>query len=130
MLIITIKTDNPEAEIGLYDDSKQLINEKWTAHRKLAETIHHKIAEVLDSQGKRLDDIGGVVVYEGPGSFTGLRIGLSVANALSYGLDVSIIGANGEWWQSEGVELLLKGENKKSIVPNYGAEVHITSPKK
>jgi hypothetical protein len=46
MIILTIRTDKPEAEIGLYDDEKQIIYETWQAHRQLAETIHLKIKEL------------------------------------------------------------------------------------
>ncbi len=49
MIILTIRTDKPEAEIGLYDGEQQLAYEMWSAHRQLAETIHTKIKELLDS---------------------------------------------------------------------------------
>jgi tRNA A37 threonylcarbamoyladenosine modification protein TsaB len=83
MIILTLRTDKTEAEIGLYDNEKQLAYEIWYAHRELAETIHKKLAEILDKASKELNDIGGVVCFKGPGSFTGLRIGLTVGNALA-----------------------------------------------
>lgn len=82
MLILTIRTDKPEAEIGLCNGDKQLAYETWQAHRLLAETLHRKVEDLLASQSKTVDDIEGLVGFQGPGSFTGLRIGLSVVNAL------------------------------------------------
>lgn len=129
MIILTIRTDKPEAEIGLYDDRTQLAYESWQAHRQLAETIHLQIAKKLQFVGKDWHEIEGIVVFKGPGSFAGLRIGLSVANALAYGLNVPIVGVSGEWIQS-GIKRLLAGQSDKLAVAEYGAPVHVTAPKK
>lgn len=130
MLILTIRTDKPEAEIGLYEDDKKLAYETWQAHRTLSETIHLKIKDLLSDQKKSLQDIKGVVCYKGPGSFTGLRIGLSVANSLAYGLETHIVGTTGENWIEDGVEELKTGKQEPVIKPEYGAPAHITTPKK
>lgn len=130
MIVLTIRTDKPEAEIGLYEDGGQLAYEPWQAHRLLAETLHLKIKEALISQKMELQNLQGVVCYKGPGSFTGLRIGLTAANALSYALGIPIVSETGESWQKKGVERLEAGENEKIALPEYGADVHITLPKK
>jgi tRNA threonylcarbamoyladenosine biosynthesis protein TsaB len=129
MKILTIRTDKPEAEIGLYDDQKLISSYEWTAHYKLAETIHIKIKELLDKNKMDWDDINGIVAYQGPGSFTGLRIGIGVSNALAGGLDAPIIGAGKSSWVKDGIEKLINGENQSIVFPEYGAEVHITQPK-
>ena len=130
MIILTIRTDKPESEIGLYDNKKQLFYEKWQAHRQLAETIHTKIQEIVSSQKLSLQDVQGIVIYKGPGSFTGLRIGVSVANALAYGLNAPIVGSEGDEWIEDGLIMLNNGENDKQVLPEYGAPVYTTSPKK
>lgn len=129
MMILTVRTDKPEAELGLYDDNRQLEYETWTAYRALAETIHQKIKQLLESHALSLQDIRGVVVYKGPGSFTGLRIGLTVANALAFAGSVPIVGETGENWQFLGISRLKKGDDEKITMPAYGAEVNITRPK-
>ncbi len=130
MIILTIRTDKPEAEIGLFDGQKELVYEKWQAHRQLAETIHTKLKELLESTAKNWSDVRGIVVFEGPGSFTGLRIGITVGNALAYGLGVPIVGQSGKNWIAGGIKTLEQGKNDKIALPKYGAEVHITQPKK
>ena len=130
MIILTLRTDKPEAELALLDDHKVLEAKKWLAHRQLAETLHTTIKEILNGQGKDWNDIQGIVIYRGPGSFTGLRIGISVANALAYGNDASIVGCMGDDWKIHGIEQLLAGKNDKQVIPEYGAEVHITQQKK
>ena len=129
MLILTLRTDKPEAEIGLYDGQQQLAYEVWAAHRQLAATIHVKIAGLLESQDKTLTDIKGIVVYKGPGSFTGLRIGMSVANALAYSLSIPII-AQSDAWIEDGITRILAGGNDRTALPEYGAPAFTTQPKK
>lgn len=130
MLIVTIRTDKQEAEIGLYGDDKQLAYETWQAHRQLAETIHLKLKSLLVAQSKDLHDIEGIVVFKGPGSFTGLRIGITVANALAYGLDAKIVACQDPDWLENGIHKLLAGEAEPIALPAYGAAPHITQQKK
>lgn len=129
MLILTLRTDKPEAEIGLYSDKKQLAYHKWLAHRQLAETLHTTISELLKDQNLEWKDVKAIACYKGPGSFTGLRIGLSVANALAYALEIPLIGRTGENWLGQAVDSLVAGDTDQVIVPEYGADVHITLPR-
>ena len=130
MLILTIRTDNPEAEIGLYNDDQKLAYETWQAHRELAGTLHKKIEQLLVQQQKGWTDLEGIVVFQGPGSFTGLRIGLTVANTLSYSLKIPAVGQTGENWIADGIARLDKGESDQVVMPEYGAPVHITLQKR
>lgn len=131
MNILTIRTDKPISEIGIFNDSNQLDYYTWEAHRQLAETIHLKLKDILDKNDLKLKDIEAMVCYKGPGSFTGLRIGLSVAKALSYSLDIPIIGIEGEDdWIQKGITKILDNKSDKNVIPEYGAPVHITKQKK
>jgi tRNA threonylcarbamoyladenosine biosynthesis protein TsaB len=130
MLILTIRTDKPEAELGLYNDEQRLAYITWSAHRELAETINLKIRDLLADQHKGLRDVEGIIFFQGPGSFTGLRIGASIANALADGTDAHIVGSTGEGWLTQGLGRLLVGEADKFALPKYGAAPHITAPRK
>ena len=130
MIILTIRTDSPEAEIGLFDGSNKLAYKTWQAHRQLAETIHEQIKHLLSDQKLDWQNIRAIVCYKGPGSFTGLRIGLSVGNALAYGLNVPIVGTMDEDWIETGQALIGSDKDEKIIIPEYGAPVNITKPKK
>ena len=114
----------------MFNDEQELAYEKWQAHRELSKTIHQQIAKILQIVSKEWTDIGGVLCYRGPGSFTGLRIGLTVGNALAYGLEIPIVSAGGKDWIKKGVKQILAGKNEKIALPKYGAPVHITKPRK
>ncbi|HEX8226839.1 MAG TPA: tRNA (adenosine(37)-N6)-threonylcarbamoyltransferase complex dimerization subunit type 1 TsaB [Candidatus Saccharimonadales bacterium] len=126
MLILAARTDKPDAELYLFRATEKLAEVSWLAHRQLAETLHLKVKELLDAQGLTLTDLEGVCVYQGPGSFTGLRIGLSVTNALAYSLEIPIVTQSGDGWLQQGINRLTSGGNDLVAMPEYGAEVHIT----
>lgn len=130
MLALTLRTDKPEAEIGLFVDGAELGYTLWQAHRQLAETIQHKIEDLLKEHGKDLKQLNGVVVYQGPGSFTGLRIGLSVANALAYSLEIPIVAETGDSWIKVGLGRLSQGASDQLALPEYGSPPHITQQKR
>jgi tRNA threonylcarbamoyladenosine biosynthesis protein TsaB len=130
-MILSLRTDKPESEVGLFDDDgKRVKYEKWLAHRHLAETIHAKIDELLKANGTTADELKGLIVYQGPGSFTGLRIGISVANAMAYSLSIPITAATGRDWQQQAVANLDKSDMDKWVKPLYGHPANITTPKK
>ncbi|MEX0881368.1 MAG: tRNA (adenosine(37)-N6)-threonylcarbamoyltransferase complex dimerization subunit type 1 TsaB [Candidatus Saccharimonadales bacterium] len=129
MKILAIRTDKPEAELYVFENKNKLRSIKWQAHRQLAETIHIKIKEILDLLSISANDIQGIVCFKGPGSFTGLRIGLGVANALAYAQDIPIVARGGENWLEQGVSDLLDGKNDKIVVPEYGTAAKTTLPK-
>lgn len=47
MLILTIRTDKPEAEIGLFNDQEKIAYEVWEAHRELSVSLHQKVEDLL-----------------------------------------------------------------------------------
>lgn len=130
MLILTIRTDKPEAEVGLYEGAEKLDYYIWYAHRELSVTLLQKIHDLLEKNGQQLSDIKGIAGFAGPGSFTGLRIGLTVVNTLGYGLRIPVVATQGEDWIQAGITKLMRGEHDAIALPEYGAPVHITQQKK
>lgn len=130
MNIILMRTDKPLAELYLYKDREVIDQIQWEAHRELAETLNLKIEELLQDNDLTLKQIEAVCIYKGPGSFTGLRIGHSVANSLVYGLGIPIIATEGEDWLPRSIDKILAGDTDTQAIPAYGAPVHITKPKK
>jgi len=126
-MILVLKTDQDPTEICLLnDDGKIIAEKKWNAERSLAKNLLGEIEKLVDDW----TNLTGIVVFQGPGSFTGLRIGITTANALAYSLNIPIVGTNGENWRTKGSEKLKNGQNDKIVLPEYGAPPHITTPKK
>lgn len=129
-MLLGVRTDSPVAELYLYNGVEQVAVMTWQADRELAHRLLRKIDEFLGENGQTLGTITGLFVFQGPGSFTGLRIGLTVMNTLSYALAVPIIGEVGEEWHGRAVRRLLSNEDSKVVMPFYGADARITAPKK
>jgi tRNA threonylcarbamoyladenosine biosynthesis protein TsaB len=125
-----MRTDKPEAELYIYQGLKKMAETKWAAHLKLAETLNSKIEEILNKSSISYDNLDGIAVFKGPGSFTGLRIGMSVANALAYAQRVPVVARGGEDWVKDSIEALNKGADDKVAVPEYGAAARTTKPSK
>lgn len=129
-MILAIRTDTPQAVLVSCSDSAEVARLSWQAHRQLAETLHQNIEALLKKTNNQYADITAVIVYKGPGSFTGIRIGLSVANALAAALRVPMAGVTGEHWIDDGLACIRRGKTTNLVLPEYGAPVHLTTPRK
>ena len=92
--ILFINTSsNKEITIGLeINGEKDEITKVLESHRD--QVVLPLILELLQTHGLQITDLTGITVDTGPGSFTGLRVGVSVANALSYALQIPVNGLN------------------------------------
>ncbi len=133
MIILALKTDQNISWLFLYDKNKMIDNYQWLSEHRLALELNQKIKNFLNKNKKKLIDLDGLVVYRGPGSFTGLRIGISLMNAISYGLNIPIVGTssiNNDSWINEGINRLLGQDNDKIVHPIYDQPIKITQPRK
>ena len=124
-MIILLDTSTATCFLTVVDDEVRQDFE-WQAGRTLARSL----LKFLEEKTGDLHDISGIGIMKGPGSFTGLRIGLTVANTLADSLNIPIAGATGEDWQKVALKKLRAGENEKIVMPEYGAAAHITAPRK
>ncbi len=129
-MILTIKTATPVCELALYNSDKLVAENNWQADRQLAKDLLSQLETFLQKNNLTFNKLTGLVVFSGPGSFTGLRIGATVANTLAYSLEIPIVGASSEAWQNKGLKRLQEGGNDKTVQLNYGQEPHITKARK
>ena len=128
-MILLLDTSTPICKLSFVDGGWRF-DDEWKADRELAKGLLGYLDTHLLANGKTWTDISGIVAFKGPGSFTGLRIGLTVLNTFAGSEQVPIIGAVGENWQTEGMKRLEAGENDRIVLPEYGSEAHITKPRK
>src|SRR5690348_3148525 len=103
-MILALKTDAPVAEISFYDNSgTRLHHYTWPAERKLARDLLQMLTQLMATVGAEFSDLKGVIVFKGPGSFTGLRIGITVANTVAYAQSIPIVGEMGDYWITDGL---------------------------
>lgn len=127
-MYLAIRSDKPEAELYVLSSDGRILRQKiWDAGRTLARDLPGEIDELMNND---YDQLKGVMAYKGPGSFTGLRIGITVANAIAYSKSVAAVGVAGDDWLVRGVAKLNEGVDDKIILPEYGAMPHITPPRK
>lgn len=128
MNILAIKTDSQNARLIILNNKYIIDDYTWEAGRGLAKELPQKIDVLLKKSS--IEKIDGFIGFLGPGSFTGLRIGLSAINAMAYYYNVPIVGINSDKWLGIGVERLINNENDKVLIPSYGADANITKPRK
>ncbi len=129
-LLLFLKADSEDVFVSVNDGDKQLAAKDWQAGRELSNQLLSTISELCESAGKTIDDFDGIVVYQGPGSYTGLRISISAANALGYSLNIPVAGSSGDDWIARSSEVLSRTKIFKPVSPIYGGDVYTTKPKK
>lgn len=90
--ILNIETSTKNCSVALAKDGEMIvcreIAEMGYSH---AEKLHVFIAEILVEANLKFSDLNAIAVSQGPGSYTGLRIGVSAAKGLCYALDIPLI---------------------------------------
>jgi tRNA threonylcarbamoyladenosine biosynthesis protein TsaB len=130
MNYLGIRTDGPQAEFYLFQGTQQLATRTWQADRQLARNLLRELESFLGQNNLGFHEVEGLFIYKGPGSFTGLRIGITTLNAYAYAREIPIVGVSGEKWIETALRRLMSGETDRIILPEYGADPRITKPKK
>lgn len=95
MLVLALDTATHDLVTGLVDtDSGSVIDLVVPATRGHNELLMPTIQELLDASGHAFADLGAVVVGQGPGPFTGLRVGMATASAIGQALGVPVHGVD------------------------------------
>lgn len=91
-LILNLETATTNCSVSIGKDGKLLaIKEHDSAGYSHSEQLHVFIQEVAAMASLELTDLDAVAVSKGPGSYTGLRIGISTAKGLCFALDIPLI---------------------------------------
>ena len=94
MLILAFETSAKAASVALHDGEKLLAESYQNTGLTHSQTLMVMAEDALKQCGKTAQDVTAVAVAEGPGSFTGVRIGVSTAKALAHAAGKPCIGVD------------------------------------
>jgi tRNA threonylcarbamoyladenosine biosynthesis protein TsaB len=93
-LILAIDTCGPAGSVALGrlpGRDLEILGQIELAGRTYSATLVAAVSELLRSAGTEFRDLGGIVVVNGPGSFTGVRVGLSAVKGLAEGTEIPVV---------------------------------------
>lgn len=92
--LLHIETATTVCSVALAENEKILFSKELNEGFTHAENLHLFIQEALKTTGLSVTQLNAVAVSKGPGSYTGLRIGVSAAKGLAYALNIPLIGVD------------------------------------
>lgn len=93
-LLLNIDTATEEAAVFLAEDGHLLGAEFNSRQMDHASWVHSAIEKVLSQNCKTVTDLSAIAVTEGPGSYTGLRVGMATAKGLCFALNIPLVTLN------------------------------------
>ena len=94
MLILAFETTAKAGSVALLEDSKLLAESYQNTGLTHSQTLMVMAEDMLTAAGKTMADVTAVAVAEGPGSFTGVRIGVAAAKGLAWGGQIPCYGVS------------------------------------
>ena len=93
-LILNIDTATEKASVCISENGDALSYRENNLQKEHASFVHTAIQSMLEETGKKLHNMHAVAVTSGPGSYTGLRVGLATAKGFCYALKIPLITIN------------------------------------
>jgi tRNA threonylcarbamoyladenosine biosynthesis protein TsaB len=93
--ILNIETSTKNCSVSISEDGKNIaIREMANEGYSHAELLHVFIEKLLEETGLKTNDLNAIAISQGPGSYTGLRIGVSAAKGFCFALDIPLIAVD------------------------------------
>jgi len=93
-LILSIETATGVCSTAIHENDNCLVEQINTVKKSHSEKLPELIQTTLEKAGKDFDDLSAIAVSKGPGSYTGLRIGVSTAKGIAFAYNLPLIGIN------------------------------------
>jgi tRNA threonylcarbamoyladenosine biosynthesis protein TsaB len=103
-VIVALDSSSPDQSVAIAGlDGSSVADAAWSAPRGQGSELLPRLLGLLEDQGVALGQVRAVAAGLGPGSFTGLRVGLALAKGLAAGLDLPIVGIGSldAWLEAE-----------------------------
>lgn len=130
MILFIDTTDFNSLRLALVDpESQRAVRETSQA---VAYNENYKTAEFLQQFLRKnktgFHDLSKIIVCSGPGSFTGIRVGVALAQALGFALNITVV-AIPKFRLPKDLAKLTTARGGKHLILNYGRKPNITKPK-
>src|SRR5438876_5038397 len=93
-LLLALDTSTSTAGVALFDSQRVVSETTWQAGREHSTRLLVEVEAALERIGRTVQELTGLVVARGPGSFTGVRVALSVAKGMAAGLSIPLWGVS------------------------------------
>ncbi|MBP5181043.1 MAG: tRNA (adenosine(37)-N6)-threonylcarbamoyltransferase complex dimerization subunit type 1 TsaB [Clostridiales bacterium] len=121
MRLLCCDTSNRTCCAGIYEDGRELSYELSFEKKTHSETFMPLVMRVLDNASLKISDMDAIAVTVGPGSFTGIRIGLSAVKGMSLASSVDVIPVSALKALAMSVENVVAEASDTIIVPCFDA---------
>jgi hypothetical protein len=120
MLILAVETSSPVCGVSLCTPDGEKDREILIHPRVHAEKLAVICKELLDRNALHVPDLHGIAVSSGPGSFTGLRIGMSFVKGLAYPFRIPIAAVNTlKAFRNTLIEIKNYGDTDVCLIPSH-----------
>lgn len=93
-MYLAIDTSTNNASLAIIDEGQVLAELTWFSRQNHSVELMPNLTQLLEKTKTDLKSTGGIIVAIGPGSFNGLRVGVSTAKGLAFSLGVPLVGIN------------------------------------
>ena len=93
-LLLSLETSTHSFSCALHQDGKQVVFKESLEDQTTASMLAMMIDQLFEVSGFQRNELNAVIVAAGPGSYTGLRIGVATAKGICYALHVPLISVN------------------------------------
>ena len=114
-MIICLESATPTCSVALCNKGKVISLKESEQGRSHATLLTVFIEELLKKAGLKTSDLDAVAVSKGPGSYTGLRIGVSAAKGIAYGASIPLIGVETTFSLYNGYFVSQKGFKESDL---------------
>jgi len=93
-MLLAIDTSTDTASLALLQDGAVLAELTWLCGQNHSTQLLPRLAHLLNQADLSLQSVSGVIVAQGPGSYNGLRVGISTAKGLAFSLGIPLVGVS------------------------------------
>ncbi len=133
-MIIAIEAASSDLSLALAaPDGRQLTSDGWTADQRRTHELLPRLMALIEHSGHALNDVSALAVGIGPGSFTGLRVAMSIAKGLAFALERPIVGVPSlvAWLDAEpgaSFALARAGAREAFLLDRASGELRVVGP--